>query len=300
MAFVNRPLLLLTDGTTESLVALPGVAALAAALGVRVDLLYLGDDATPTNQRAIASAIAALPSELHRPDVLPIPAQDRTAALNRLAQSTGGILALLPDRGRSVSRLLYRNTYEHLLRRWSPLLALPATQRIGGVTRVLFPADLSPRSDAAFDETIALCQLTGAELRVLHVFGDDRLLPTEQDLARRAATRSPRELLRLDQERIGGLVERARRQGIRAASQTAEGRAHTHILGYASANAIDLIVMPSHGPRTIEDILRGSTTVRVIQDAAVPILVQRSQLAHADAPSASEHARAVGAAVEQS
>jgi nucleotide-binding universal stress UspA family protein len=44
----------------------------------------------------------------------------------------------------------------------------------------------------------------------------------------------------------------------------------------AAANDIGLIAMASHGPRSVEDILLGSTTARVIQRAPVAVLAMRS------------------------
>jgi nucleotide-binding universal stress UspA family protein len=80
----------------------------------------------------------------------------------------------------------------------------------------------------------------------------------------------------IDKEQLRALAARAISQGVRTRIHTAEGRAHAQILAYAAANAIDLIVMASHGPRTSEDILLGSTTVRVIERAPVAVLAMRA------------------------
>lgn len=302
MALVDRPLLLLTDGSPASLAALPQVAAFAAALGVRVDLLRLMRRDGLKDDDGIVAALANLPPDLPQPNLLPVAAQGRAEALAELARSTGGILVPMPQRRRTLGRMLPRNAYQRIRRAWpAPVLALPSDGRMGQVARILFPADLAPRSDAALDEALALCRRLGAELHILHVFGEDQPLPSERDQARRAAARSPRELLQIDQERIRELAERAAAQGVQATVHTAEGRAHANIISYAAANAIDLIVMPSHGPRTTEDILRGSTAVRVVHGAPAPVLVYRSRAARPDALHAAgpDLASAVGAAIEQ-
>ena len=276
MERAQGPIVFLTPGSPESLAALPGLAEFAVALGRSLTILHLlgSPDRQPSGR--VTDAIAALPSSTPPPDTFAVPASDVHTALDTIAEATGGVLALLPKRPRSIDRFLVGNEYERLLRNGPmPVLALPAHGRIAPPSRVLFPADLSPRSIAAFGEAVAICQSTAAELHLLHVFGDDRLLPSEVDQSRRTAAQSPRELLSIDQEQLRTLVDQAANQGVRASWHTAEGRAHEQILGHVAASSIDLIVMPSHGPRSIEDILRGSTTVRVVQKAPVAVLSMR-------------------------
>lgn len=266
-AAYGRPIAFLADGTRESLAALPSVQRLSADLGSQLSVLHpLG-----TADHHLAAMVAALPGAA--PNVSAVPEADRDAAL---AHHTG-IVALRPTRRGPLLRFLVGSSYEHLLRQGPPsVLALPDSGQLPSVARVLFAADLSPRSHAAFDEAIALCKALSAELHILHVYGGDRLLPAEQDLARRAATTSPYELMAIDKEQLRALANRAAAQTVRAHVKTAEGRAHAQILAYAAASAIDLIVMASHGPRTSEDILLGSTTVRVIQSAPVAVLAIRA------------------------
>jgi nucleotide-binding universal stress UspA family protein len=137
---------------------------------------------------------------------------------------------------------------------------------------VLFPADLAPRSEQLFDEAVALCARLGAELHLLHVFGPDRLLPSEVDAARRAAAQTPRELYDIDKEQLQSLADRAAAVGVAAVAGRAEGRAHQQILAYTRTSPIDLIIMATHGPRTTSDILFGTTTASVMRKATVPVL----------------------------
>ena len=276
MEHAQGPIVFLTPGSPESLAALPGLADFASALGRSLTVMHLlGASERPSDSR-VAGAIATLSSSNPQPDTFSVPADDIHTALATIAEATGGVLALMPKRPRSIERFVVGNEFERLLRYGPlPVLALPAGGRLAPPSRVLFPADLSPRSAAAFAEAVAICQAVDAELRLLHVFGDDRLLPSELDQTRRSSAKSPHELLSIDQKQLGALVDQAAAQGVRASWHTAEGRAHDQILGYVAASAIDLIVMPSHGPRSIEDILRGSTTVRVVQKSPVAVLAMR-------------------------
>jgi nucleotide-binding universal stress UspA family protein len=266
----------LTNGASDSIAAFPQVAGFASAIGSRTVLAHVHRQADkPPLDPRIADVLAGVPSTTP-PDVVQVPARNLSRNIMSMSELAGGALALLPTRRRSVGRVLLGNTYERLIRECPlPMLTLPRDGTIGHVQRILFPADLSPRSLPAFDQAIALCRELDAELHILHVFGDDRLLPTELDLERRQAAQSPMELYSMDKQNIQQLVERAMAQGVPTISRTAEGRAHHQILTYTSANPLDMIVMPTHGPRSFEDIIRGSTTIRVVQQAPVPVLVLR-------------------------
>lgn len=260
-------IIFLTDATAASLTVLPDLHSLAASVGRPLLIVHV----IGGSSQRLAAALAALPGD--PPGVLAVPAGDLSAALGQLT----GVLALAPTRPGPLLRVLSGSQHEQLLGHGAlPLLALPPGGRLPPITRVLFPADLAPRSNAPFDEALALCRALNAELHLLHVYGDDRLLPSEQDLARRRAAKSPRELMAIDQEQLRALADRAAAQGVPAHVNIGEGRAHAQILTYAAANAINLIVMAAHGPRSVEDILLGSTTARVIQRAQVAVLAMRA------------------------
>lgn len=298
MALHHGQLVYLTDGTAESLAALPDVARLANELDSQISIIYVDRAADPQRSPrempesallAQIRAAAAIDSIVAGAYITPI--EQLIAALNLAAISAaqreqpahGFAIVRASYRGR-LGRLFSDATHADLLRGGPlPVMVLPAQAGFDPLRRILFPADLSPRSEAAFDATVELCRALAAELHVLHVYGD-QLLPTERDQARRAAARSPRELLQIDQQRHAALIERARSRNVRAVAHTSEGRAHTEIIKYTLAHDINAIVMPSHGPRTIEDIFFGSTTQRVIQRAPVPVLALRSTPADQQPP----------------
>lgn len=296
MALHEGPLVFLTDGSDGSLAALPDIAALARELECAIRAVYVdsaADPKQPPSEQQSGPAVERLRSVgaaqgLIDRVYLAAPAQ-LTAAIREAAST--GLVVFRANRAGRIGRRISGGSYQRLLRSGPlPLLVLPASSTLDPLRRVLFPADLSPRSEAALDEAIGLCRKLAAELHVLHVYGDDRLLPSERDQARRAAARSPLELLRIDQQRIAELVARATSRNVRAHAHTAEGRAHTEILRYAVANGINAIVMPSHGPRTLEDIVFGSTTMRVIARAPMPVLALRGTSARDQPPFSSAQA----------
>lgn len=271
MPLHDRPLVFLTDGATASLAALPGLADLVNELQSRLTLLYLTDQPDAGGSARIEDALARVQLD-HKPGVIVAAPSTMQTALAQLPRQNP-IVALPVPRRNTLSRLLANNSFDQLLRGAGfPILALPERSAFPHIRRVLFPIDFSPRSTPALDDTIAFCKALAAELHLLHVFGDDRLPPTEQNLERRRSARNPLELYRMDTTAVAELSERAQTQNVRAISATAEGRAHTEIVKYAAAQEISLIVMASHGRRTLEDLLRGSTTPRVVAAATVPVL----------------------------
>lgn len=297
MALHEGPLIFLTDGTTESLSALPDILSLAKELGCQINAIYVDPAADPrqrareVSEGAIAERIRSIAFDDTIARIYAGPLEQIIGTLRLAAgspssasQSTAGFAIMRASYGGRLGRLFTDNTHADLLRAGPlPLMVLPASGTFDPLRRVLFPADLSPRSEAAFDATVELCRALAAELHVLHVYGD-QLLPEERDQARRAAARSPRELLGIDKDIHARLIERARGRNVRAVAHTGEGRAHTEIIKYAAANTINAIVMPSHGTRTLEDMFFGSTTLRVIRRASVPVLALRGTPAHAQPP----------------
>jgi nucleotide-binding universal stress UspA family protein len=215
----------------------------------------------------------SLPTELQ---YLPIEGVRSTAlrpTLHAIAQKSAGLITLIPSRRGNPTRAFSHNDYETLLIEGPlPVLALPKTGELPTVKTILFPIDLSPRSDAVLDQTLVLCKDLGCSLHLLHVYGDDRLLPAEMDMEQRLAAKSPRELFAIDQAHIKKLAEHANDNGVITTAATAEGRAHEQIGRYVKEQSIDLVVMATHGPRNSTDIFLGSTTIRTILKSPVPVI----------------------------
>jgi nucleotide-binding universal stress UspA family protein len=215
----------------------------------------------------------SLPANLQTLTIEGMLPKDVRATLSKIATKSGGLLAIHPTRRGNPSRAFNHNDYEtFLVEGPMPVLALPPDGTIGAIHRILFPIDLSPRSDAVLDQTIELCKELGASLHLLHVYGSDRLLPSEMDMSKRLAASSPRELFTIDQQHIKQLTALASAQNVDTTTATAEGRAHEQILQYVKEHQIDLVVMATHGPRNSEDIFFGSTTIRTILKSAVPVI----------------------------
>lgn len=266
MVLHDGSIVILTSHRADTIPELSELIRFAEVLRNRLCVLNIRQRSTPTPAVTIPGV---LPD-----DVFTVWPEHVNAVLATFAASDGRLLALLPTRHRGLVRMFVGNDFERLIRPGAlPLLALPPTGALPPLRRVLFPADFAPRSESAFTHTLALCSAFGAELHIVHVYGADALLPSETDQARRSATTTIRDLLAIDRDLLSKYATRATEAGISVQTATAEGRAHDVINRYANDQAIDLIVMATHGSRTPEDILLGTTTARTICAANVPVLV---------------------------
>lgn len=138
------------------------------------------------------------------------------------------------------------------------------------VQRVLVAIDGSEPATAALE--YALSQFGDAESTAFHVMDivddDDirqRVLPTECARQRDAAERTAEAVLR-------NARTSADAAGVEIVTVTAAGRPARQILTYADRNAIDTIVMGTHGRSGLDRLLRGSISDLVRYQSAVPVV----------------------------
>lgn len=74
---------------------------------------------------------------------------------------------------------------------------------------------------------------------------------------------------------LADLVSRLAKDGVEATSFLRIGNPVEEILKFADENAIDLIVMGTHGRSGIEHLLAGSVTERVVRTSKCPVLTIR-------------------------
>jgi nucleotide-binding universal stress UspA family protein len=140
--------------------------------------------------------------------------------------------------------------------------------------RVLCPIDFSDSSLAALELAFSLAQESDADLQILHVCEwttDDEPLTT-----RPIAIPEYRQLVERDiVERLEGLVPDSTRDACRPMTRVGHGKAYREILGVATEESADLIVMGVHGRNALDLMLFGSTTNQVVRRAACPVLTLR-------------------------
>jgi nucleotide-binding universal stress UspA family protein len=160
-------------------------------------------------------------------------------------------------------------------------------------SRILVPTDFGPASEIALSYGIDLARTFDAALHVLHavvdvvpvspvtaLYGPEHagvLVNLEEDAHARL-----RELVASRKDAPANTVEMVVRSMNPANA----------ILEYAAAQAIDFIVMGTHGRSLVAHLLLGSVTETVVRSAACPVLTVRATDGDASATTASRRGAA--------
>ena len=142
---------------------------------------------------------------------------------------------------------------------------------MGDIKKILVTTDLSDESLPGVRQAASLARKLEAGVVLLYVL-EDHLPPimmftTEEERG---------DLLEQHRARAAGkLGEYAELHLAGCETETAAvlGIADKEIVRFAEENAVDLIVMASHGYGPVRQLLLGSTTERVLHHASCPVLV---------------------------
>jgi nucleotide-binding universal stress UspA family protein len=189
-------------------------------------------------------------------------------------------LAVVATRGLGgLRRLVLGSVTERLIRIVScPLLIVTPKESEAGrlpagswhPRRILVGCDFSPDSARALETALSLAQEFEAELHLVHAIEPfayrDVLLSDSVpgDMKERIETEMKRRLEEL------ALAEASAWCTIRV--RCLSGRSHEELLRYARREQMDLIVLGVRGRSLMESLMLGSTTDRVIRQAACPVL----------------------------
>ena len=196
-----------------------------------------------------------------------------------LARSLPADLIVIGTHGAGgFQHLLLGSVTEKVLRQATcPVLTVPPRVRMTSslpFKRLLCPIDFSDSSLAALEFAFSLAQESDADLQILHVCEwttDDEPLTT-----RPIAVPEYRQLVERDiVERLAALVPESTRESCRPSTRVGHGKAYREILGVATEESADLIVMGVHGRNALDVMLFGSTTNQVVRRATCPVLTLR-------------------------
>ena len=140
-------------------------------------------------------------------------------------------------------------------------------------TTILVPTDGSAGADVSIDHALELGQTYGATMHALYVV-DTGAEPTGLAGDDRDALYAPSE--RAGREATIQITDQAEAHDLQAAREVREGVPHRTILEYADEQAVDMIVMGTHGRTGADRARLGSTTERVLALADVPVLSVRA------------------------
>ncbi len=141
-------------------------------------------------------------------------------------------------------------------------------------TRILLPVDQSEHAEAACDLATEL--FTEGTLVLLHVVD-----PAEASFsAETAVPNIPEGWYEQEKQRaehiFEGIEERAAASGLETERLIEVGKPAQTIIETAEEEAIDHIVMGSHGRKGVSRLLLGSVAETVVRRAPVPVTVARS------------------------
>ncbi len=143
--------------------------------------------------------------------------------------------------------------------------------------RILVPTDGSPTSNKALTEAIALAQLSGGSIRLLHIVDAFMVAAVADGLASCSDTLLP--LLREGgQQILANAQQRVMAAGVAVQGTLREvvaGRVCDLVQEAAAAWPADLIVIGTHGRRGVERLLLGSDAEQILRSATVPVLLVR-------------------------
>src|SRR5688572_25355846 len=153
---------------------------------------------------------------------------------------------------------------------WYPTIDFEGVRMTPRLPSVMCPVDFSDPSRAALRYASAIADHFGARLIVLTV--NELLLAEAAALAGLGpafADDTERELRRFCDDELAHAAPGPKTLEFRVAA----GKAAVEILRQAREEAVDLIVMGSHGRSGLRKVFFGSTTERVLRETTVPILV---------------------------
>ncbi len=145
------------------------------------------------------------------------------------------------------------------------------------VQRILFPTDFSELSKAAEKSACELADQFGAELHVLHVLYDPFLTMPMTAAALLVPPQSLDNEITYAEEEIQKIPPTAWASGKKVVRAVRVGTTFDTIVRYAQEQAIDLIVIGTHGRTGLSHVLLGSIAERVVQHAPCSVLTVRPE-----------------------
>jgi nucleotide-binding universal stress UspA family protein len=141
---------------------------------------------------------------------------------------------------------------------------------------VLVPTDFSETSDSALRYGKALAAAFGATLHVVHIVEEPYGQPWAVEAYGFSLAALQDEWIKDAQSRLADSLTADEKAALHAVTTTVLGHPVMEILRYAKDNAVDLIVMGTHGRGPLGHVVLGSVAERVVRKAPCPVLTVRS------------------------
>jgi nucleotide-binding universal stress UspA family protein len=141
--------------------------------------------------------------------------------------------------------------------------------------KVLVPTDFSDSARHALTYGISFAREYEAELVLLHVV-ENITVGYASDLFPVPMAEVFQEISGYAKAELAKLAALARERGVTTVSEiVVQGKPSAEIIRHAAENAVDMIVLGTHGKGMLDQALFGSTTERVVRRAPCPVLTVR-------------------------
>jgi nucleotide-binding universal stress UspA family protein len=141
--------------------------------------------------------------------------------------------------------------------------------------RILVPTDFSKHSHNALTYAAAFAQKFGAELYLLHVVQDLALFIPEAVSVAPPIAPPVEQMTAAAREAVERVARESDLGSVPVHCEVREGTPFYEIIQFAKENAIDLIIMGTHGHTGLAHVLLGSVTEKVVRKAPCPVLTVR-------------------------
>lgn len=144
------------------------------------------------------------------------------------------------------------------------------------IEHILVPVDFSDTSEKIIATAIEQANAFNASIHLIHVqapFVNDALHNVKSSITFDDASS---ELQKFDQQHLDKVADEIKGKSIPCSTLLANGNPAEEILTYCDENAIDLIIIGSHGHGALHHIILGSVSEKVLHKAPCPVLVVRS------------------------
>jgi universal stress protein A len=143
------------------------------------------------------------------------------------------------------------------------------------IKRILYPTDFSDCAKTAQEYASAFADQFQAELHVLNVLVDVKMMMPEPGSALSLPQNYLLDLITEAERTLARVLPDAAKPGRTVVRTMRTGNPYMEIVKYAEAMEIDLIVMGTHGRGGLAHMLLGSVAEKVVRQAGCPVLTVR-------------------------
>ncbi len=140
------------------------------------------------------------------------------------------------------------------------------------IRKILCPVDFSESSEHALEYAVAFAETHQAELVLVHVMDYAAIDVLDYPTAFEFSSQINEKLKEISEERLSQLTETKRGEYAKVSSRLCTGTPFLELVNIARDEAVDLIVMGTHGRSGLAHVFMGSVAEKVVRKAPCPVL----------------------------